>query len=357
VDGTEKILIIKLRAIGDVVLSTAVIPNLRRAYPHSQIDFLTERPCAGAVLGLPDIHEVFILDRRRIQSLPWRRAAAAHFHFLRRLRQAHYDLVFDLFGNPRSALLTLVSGARRRVGYDFRLRKWAYTVVAENRGDRVHEVDFNLDALTAAGIPVIDRRPCFPVGAEARRFAADFFGSMATEEHGPLVALNPAGGWWTKRWPLQKFAALGDRLAEAFGARILVLWGPGEHQDARHVASRMAQRPILPPATSLKQLAALLERCDLVVSNDSGPMHIAAAVGTPTVGIFGPTVPALQGPFGRGHAVVTKKGLPCLGCNGLTCRIGSHDCMQKLSVDEVFEVAVSVLNPCRRALLRMRLEV
>jgi lipopolysaccharide heptosyltransferase II len=343
VDRIEKILIIKLRGIGDVVLSTAVIPNLRRAFPGADIHFLTEQESAEAVQGLSGIDDVLVFDRRWIQSLPWHRAAVANLRFLRRIRRQGYDLVFDLFGNPRSALFSWVSGARHRVGYDFRVRKWVYTVVARNRGDRVHEVEFNLDALAAVGVPIVERSPSFPLDAAARRFAENF---LARELEGgePLIALNPSGGWWTKRWPLERFAALGDRLAEELGARILVLWGPGELEEARSVAQAMANPPLLPPATTLKQLAALLERCQLVISNDSGPMHIAAAVGTPTLGIFGPTVPALQGPYGDGHAVVSKEGLDCLGCNGLTCRIGTHDCMRNLNVEEVFTAAAALVR-------------
>lgn len=336
-DHIENILVIKLRAMGDVVLSTAVLPNLRRAFPNAKIDFLTERESADAVLGNPYLDNVVVFDRRRLQALPRLRAVGETLRFLRRLRQAGYDLVIDLFGNPRSAFLCLVSGARQRVGYDFRVRKWAYSVVVENRGDRVHEVEFNLDALAVLAIPIHDRQPLFPIDPAARRFASELLKEHGTGE--PLVALNPAGGWWTKRWPLDRFAALGDRLVGEVGARILILWGPGERGDAMTVAQTMHHPALIPPETTLKQLGALLERCHLLVSNDSGPMHIAAAVGTPTLGIFGPTNPALQGPYGEQHAVVTKSGLDCLGCNGLSCRIGTHECMQELSVDEVYVAA------------------
>lgn len=345
-DHIEKILVIKLRAIGDVVLSTAVIPNLRRAFPRARIDFLTEREAVEVVQGIPGLDDVVILDRRRTQSLPWYKAARINIAFLRRLREAGYDLVFDLFGNPRSAFLCWISRARHRIGYDFRFRKWTYTVVTENRGDRVHEVEFNLDALAAFGIPVLERRPIFSVPDSARRFAQGFLENSGVSGE-CLVALNPTGGWWTKRWPLERFAALGDRLADEFGVQILCLWGPGEVEQAASVATSMRTPALVPPATSLKESAALLQRCRLLVSNDSGPMHIAAAVGTPTLGIFGPTVAAFQGPFGEGHAVVSKEGLECLGCNNLTCRIGTHDCMQGLSVEEVLTAATRLLATVR----------
>jgi ADP-heptose:LPS heptosyltransferase len=160
----------------------------------------------------------------------------------------------------------------------------------------VHNVEFNLDALRSLGIPVVETRPVLAVAEEARRWAAEY----ATEHfpaHTPIIALNPSGTWESKRWGLEHFAQLGDALIERLGCAILLVWGPGELDDVRHIASLMRHEAIIPPANSLQQLAALFTHCTAMVSNDSGPMHIAAIMGTPTLGIFGPTNPLLQGPY------------------------------------------------------------
>ena len=161
--------------------------------------------------------------------------------------------------------------------------------------------------------------------------------------HGALlIALNMGGGWYTKRWGLDHFAELAGTLIERYGASIVLPWGPGQMPDIEVVRSHMKHQPFIPPATTLPQLAALLKKCSVVISNDSGPMHLAAAVGTPVLGIFGPTSPTLQGPYGPGHVTVRKEGLVCLGCNLTSCPIG-HPCMVELPVASVLEAVHNLL--------------
>ena len=142
---------------------------------------------------------------------------------------------------------------------------------------------------------------------------------------------------------LDRFAQLADLLVDRFGATVVLPWGPGQLPEAEKIQALMKHKAFIPPATTLKQLGALLKRCTFVVSNDSGPMHIAAAVGTPVLGIYGPTSPALQGPFGSRHITVHKEGLDCLGCNYTKCPIG-HPCMLELSVDAVMDGVQQLLN-------------
>jgi ADP-heptose:LPS heptosyltransferase len=220
------------------------------------------------------------------------------------------------------------------VGYRFRGRSYAYNVIVEPRGGSVHNTQFNLDALAAMGVPIVDRSLHLRWQAEDEAYVDEFLAKRFTSAD-RLVALNTGGGWYTKRWPLSSFAELGDRLATALGVRIVLPWGPGQLEDVHTVARSMRCAPFIPPETTLPQLAAFLHRCAAVVSNDSGPMHMAAAVGTPVLGIYGPTNPALQGPYGPGHRIVRKEGLSCLACNLTACPIG-HPCMQTLTVDEVF---------------------
>lgn len=332
--AANKILIIKLRAIGDVVLATIVISNLRQAYPHAQIDFLTERLAVEVVEGNPELNQILVLDRKRIQALPAKQQLIENLRFIRRLRNQKYDLVFDFFGNPRSAILTWLSGAKIRVGYNWRGRQLAYNQVVQSRAAIVHEAEFHLDALMAMDIPVQARQLSFPIDEAGSRFANQFIVKNKLNNR-LLVGLNCYGGWEAKRWPLENFAALANRFVEKCQAGILLLWGPGEKSYAEKVQEKMKYPALLAPPTSLKQLGALLKQCQLLVSNDSGPMHIAAALGVPTVGIFGPTNFRLQGPYGKKNEVARKETLDCLGCNLLTC--DHNSCMQQLSVEDVWE--------------------
>lgn len=332
----QKILVIKLRAIGDVLLSTVVLPNVREAFPSAAIDMLTEAMSSDVLAGNPDLSDVLVFDARRESGLS----------LIRRVRKRRYDLVIDLFGNPRSALVALTSGARERVGFRFGWRTCCYTTVVEPRGGEVHNTEFNLDALRAAKIPVRSRTLTFPVGADAVRTADEFFLNAGLEGRF-VVALNPGGGWATKRWGTEHYARLGEMLSAEFGAAIVVIWGPGEEKVAAQIRDSMRAPAMLIPRTSLKELAAIVRRCNLMVTNDSGPMHIASAMKTPIVAIFGPTNPQLQGPFGAPHAVVQHLGVLCLGCNLTSCPIG-NPCMAELMPDAVFEA-------CREFVHRNRL--
>ncbi|MGH7497145.1 MAG: glycosyltransferase family 9 protein [bacterium] len=333
----ERILIMRLRGIGDVVLTLPLLDNLRLAFPQAQIDYLTEPPSAPLLQNHPALQEVLVLAHKSWKRLAPLEQARSHWSFVRALRGRRYDWVIDLFGNPRTALLVLLSGARRRIGFNFRGRRHAYNVIVEPRGDRLHAIEFNLDVLRALRVPILTDTLSLPIANDAAAFVGRFWLQHALDSSPMVIGINAFGGWYTKRWPLPAFAELGTRLQRESNAKIVLLWGPGEREEVNQLAGMMKTPPLLAPETTLPQLAALLARMDLLVANDSGPMHLSAAVSTPVVAIFGPTRPDLQGPWGAGHTVVLKSGLPCLGCNGLTCKIQTHDCMQQLPVDQVFQ--------------------
>ncbi len=337
----QKILIIKLRAIGDVVLATPVIENLRGAFPDADIDFLTEPPSAAIVAHHPDLNQIIVYPRQRWKRTSVPRRWCLDAAFLRHLHAQKYDLVFDLFGNPRSAIMTLATGAAKRVGYNFRGRQLAYNRVVLNRGAEVHEVEFNLDALRALSIPIFTAQPAVYVTAEDSAFITEWFAHRRFRNR-RVIGLNPSGSWPAKRWPDEKFIELGHRLSDQLNASLVVLWGPGEKKTAQRIAAGIGEHAYLAPPTSLNQLAALCKRLSALVSNDSGPMHISAAVGTPTLGIYGPTNSKLQGPYGKKNRGVAHWEIPCLGCNRLKCPL--LDCMHYLSVREVFQETVKMLG-------------
>ena len=336
-----KILVIKLRAIGDVVMSTAVIPNLRHAFPSAEIDFLVDHQALDAVKGHPHLNRVLALPRIRRRGSRKSRSFREMISLVYQLRKRHYDMVFDLYGNPRSALLAWMTHAPIRVGFDFRGRRWLYTRRIPPRGDFVHEVEFNLDALSGMGIPIVERNPMFPLSDGDLTFIDNWI-QKSNLRGAKRIGFHVWGGWPAKRWGLDRFAHLADRLIESWNVDIVLLWGPGEKQAADSVMEQMSHPARLAPETTLKQLGALIQRCDLVIANDSGPMHIAAALGTPVVGIYGPTKARLQGPYGSGHRAVYKKDLECLGCNKQSCP--AMTCMETLTLDDVWKVIVDCVS-------------
>ncbi len=337
----KKILIIKLRAIGDVVLATPVIENLRAAFPEATIDFLTETPSVPIVEANPLLNGVVEYPRQRWERLSASTRLFRDARFLFRLRKASYELVLDLFGNPRSAFMTWITGAPLRVGYDFRGRQLAYNRVVHNRGAEVHEVEFNLDALRSLDIPIRTNRPKIWVRESDRQVVRRWLASSGIDAS-LKIGLNPSGSWPAKRWPEAHWVALGKMLRGKTGATVLVLWGPGEKADAERLVRKIGAGALLAPPTTLLQLAALCENLSLFVSNDAGPMHISAAVGTPTIGLYGPTNSRLQGPFGEKGRAVANWRIPCLGCNRLACPIS--DCMNYLTPEMVFSEVERFLN-------------
>jgi heptosyltransferase III len=324
-ENINRILVIKLRAIGDVLLSTPVVQNLRDQFPLAQIDFLVDKFAVEVVVGNPWVSNVFTFDRKIDSGAS----------IIRQVRERNYDLIIDLFSNPRSAILTGLSGARYRAGFPFRWRKYAYNIIIPPRAGNIHNIDFNLDALRRLGIPVHHFHPFFPLDKGAIEFAGQWIRTKSLAGQ-TIVGLNPSGGWYTKRWGLEHYARLGDLIAERHRASIILLWGPGEEEDVRFIEGRMKMPAHCIPTTSLSQLGAIIQRCTFLVSNDSGPMHMAAALQVPTLGIFGPTNPRQQGPYGDMHKWIRNEELDCLECSLTKCPIGNV-CMTQLEVDRVMD--------------------
>ncbi|MCY3771634.1 MAG: glycosyltransferase family 9 protein [Gemmatimonadetes bacterium] len=329
----DRILVIKLRATGDVVLATPVIENLKRRFPRARLSFLTEEASADIVRWNPFLDELIALPIRRWERAGFRGSWREQARFYRNLRRRRFDLAIDLFGNPRSAVLTWLTGAPERVGYAFRGRRHAYNTVITPSGQTRHEVLFHLEALEAIDVPVAADRPSVAIPGTADGKAVRWLRENARGGRA-VIGLNPGGGWAVKRWPPEFFGRLADALIDEYGADVLILWGPGEEGLAGQVAGAMNNRPLLLPAVTLSELGAFLKRCRLLVSNDSGPMHMAAALNVPTLGIFGPTDPRAQGPWGDGHGVVRQETVDCLGCNRVDCPIGNI-CMTTLEPREV----------------------
>ncbi len=322
--SSSSVLVIKLRAIGDVLLSTPLVENLKKQFPHLKIDFLCEQFASDVIRGNPWVNEVITFNKKEESGIA----------LIQKVRNKKYDVVIDLFGNPRTALLTRLSGAKHRIGFPFRGREYAYNIRITPRGGEVHNVDFNLDVLRGFSLPIEASDPYFALSENDTLFAERWLKSNKLFG-AKIVGINPSGGWYTKRWEIKNYAELADRLADSVKAHILLFWGPGEFDDVHKIQSLMNRQSSIIPATSLKQMGALLSQCSYLVSNDSGPMHIAASLGVPTLGLFGPTNPHLQGPYGKKNSWVRHEELDCLACNLTECPIGNV-CMKDLSVDIVF---------------------
>ncbi|MEI7811018.1 MAG: glycosyltransferase family 9 protein [Ignavibacteria bacterium] len=327
-DKVKKILLIKLRGIGDVILSSVVFNNLRREFPDATIDYLTEPPSRLALEGLDIINEVIIFDKRK-------RAGA--LSLIVNIRKRKYDLVMDFYSNPRTALITFLSGATYRAGFPYKGRKYAYNLFGPAERDSYHAADLHLEFLKGIGLSVSSNELFFSLTQQDIDFAGNFikdtFGQSSF-----VVGISPSGGWPSKKCDSSKFAEIGDAMVAKYSAKILILWGPGDELQADEIKSLMQHEPVPAPKTDIRRMGALLSVCNLIIANDSGPMHIATAVKTPVLSLHGPTNPKLQGPYGEMHEWIRLDSLDCIECNLLDCP-RNHECFLEMPVSAVIKKA------------------
>lgn len=335
----RNLLIIKLRHIGDVLLSTPVLRALRDAYPDARLTMLVNRGTEGILLHNPNVDEVLCVEKG-----PWQ----AQVNFVRMLRRRRFDCVIDLTDGDRSAVITLATGAALRVGFnaEHRWRGLLYNALAVPRQTDQHRVEYDLSALRHLGLDPKPGTPALYVSQAEEHIVETWLdeAGLRSSRDVPLVLLQPGARYSLKVWPHERFVELADRLSERFSCRILL----GGDQREREIAERIARRTRCAPTViagkfSLLQFAALAQRCALFVGNDGGAMHIAAAMGTPVVALFGPTYPRRWGPRG-GPAQVLYKGFDCRACYHPTCLRGDDSCMQHITVDEVCEAASRMLE-------------
>jgi heptosyltransferase-1 len=339
IPAPRRLLIIKPSAIGDIVHALPVLPRLRRLWPRAEITWLVTPACAPLVRDHPMIDHVILFDRKRLAG-GWYNPAAFYelCKFVIDLRERNFDLVIDLQGLFRSAWVALASGATCRVGFS-NAREGAplfYTHQVDCSWEMDHAVERYLKIATALGCPDGPVQTTLVVGDEDRRYIQSLLPPGLR-----YAVLMPGTLWETKRLPAERFAELVRPLKEKFGLATVLAGSPADSQFASLIPADFN----LCGKTNLRQIVALLERADLVVANDTGPMHMAAALGRPLVTPYGPTSPIRTGPFGRMDSVI-QLDLRCSPCYSRTC---SHQsCMQWIDTESLLSLAqIQVISSVR----------
>lgn len=350
--GKINILIVKLSAIGDVVHTLPSLTALRELYPLAHITWVVEEAASDLLVGHPDLDRLLVSKRKQwfgdLASPKHRGGAIREIRaFLKALRDRPYDLVIDFHGLFKSGLIVLLSGGRRKLGYDSMQEMSGLFLnekIPEDMGK--HAVDRYLDFLRHLGAETPEPRFHIPVGEENKKRVDALLeaGGVAREDR--FVAVSPVALWETKLWEEKKFAVLCDRLNEELNMKT-VLTGARADGILRRIEKTMTRPGVnLGGRTTLRDLAYLFGRSVLLVTTDSGPMHIAAAMGTPVVALFGPTSPSRTGPYGKGHVVI-RRDLECSPCFLKKC--DEMTCMKEISVEEVFEAVKAKLSRPERA--------
>ncbi len=332
------ILIIKLSAIGDVIHTLPALAALRKLYPKAHITWVVEELSADLLKNHPLLDRVIISHRTSwIRDVKHGRLIWPFLEmvtFIRALRERRYDLVIDFHGLLKSSAVVLLSGGKRKLGYDSMQELSGFFVNEKIPQDmNKHAVDRYLDFPRYLGACEMKQKFLIPVKEENRIRIEELLKAHHMDAQIGFVAVNPVALWKTKLWENQKFALLCDRIIDELKVGI-VFTGSGK-KEIREIQQFM-KRPAanLGGETTLSDLACLHRRARLVVTTDTGPMHLAAAVGAPLIALFGPTDPARTGPYGDDHTVI-RGNLPCSPCFKKKCK--TNECMKEITVEEVFE--------------------
>lgn len=336
----RKILLIRLRRIGDIVLTTPAIAAVKRSLPKSSLAYVVEEPFRRLVEGNPDLDEVMVV--------PPHQDFLSFLSLLRRIRRARYDLVIDFHGGPRASRLAWLSGARFKAGYDLKHKGFLYDVrVPRSRGGApVHSVENHLNLVRAAGIAVAEPAPplSLPPAREEESERVERFWPDRGLTGNQVVVLHVGAGNEFRDWGAGNLAALAVRLAGLPGVRVILVGGAQDISRAEDIRKADPDKVLsLAGGLNLIELREVLSRASLFVGPDSGPMHIAAATKTPIVALFGPTLPAHFAPW-KARAILIEKPLDCRPCKQRRCLTGDFRCLRMITVDEVFSACLRFLG-------------
>jgi len=329
----KKILLIKFGGIGDVVLFTPVLSNLRNYFPEAKISVLIEKKAEEIIKDNPfkDSYITFVAGQKDKPSL------------YRKIRKERFNAVFDFYGNPRTALISFFSKARYRIGFDFRIRKYAYNIVASGYSSEIHNLDFNLRLLQSVNIPVLTKDIVVFTNNSYRDFAKKWFRNSEISSR-KIIGIVIACGWDSKVYPPKHYIELLNLIDKKYLVNFLLFWGnKNEKSQAEEIRRGLGNNCYLAPDLKLKDLTEFFKYCTVIIGNDSGPLHLSVTSGNPVLEISGPINPHLQGPYGEQNEYIYLKELDCLFCNLLKCPIGNK-CMTdlpKIRIIEAFEKLLS----------------
>lgn len=331
------ILIVKLSAIGDVVHTIPSLSALRKLYPAAHITWVIEEAASDLIEDHPYLDRVIVSRRKRwIRDLKKGHTGKTIKDirsFVKAVRERPYDLVIDFHGLLKSAVIVLLSSGKRKLGYNSMQEMNGLFLNEKIPEDmRKHAVLRYLDFPRYLGAEIGEPEFLLPIRQENREKMEELLKTNHIDRKDAFVVVNPIAFWETKLWEEEKFARLCDLITEKL--KVKVIFTGSKFEEIRRLQSLMTLPSInLGGRTTLRDLAYLYRLAALLVTTDSGPMHLAAAMGTPVIALFGPTDPSRTGPFGQGHTVMRKE-LPCSPCFLKKC--ATKRCMREITVEDVF---------------------
>ena len=331
----KRILVVKLDHLGDVILATPMFSNLRQAYPNAELHALTGSWSRVVLERHPDVNKVLDYNSPAFCRTGQPTSLKQTLQLYQQLRRQKYDLMVELRGDWRIvwfAFLRLTPHRLSRAALQISNR------LGLSQFSGTHETTRNLDVLRHAGIPTSVQTATFSVTAEDEKWASNFLATHKIDRRYPLVAIHPGSPIPLKQWLPERYVELADWLIAQKRAQVLFVGVKDEIPIVTEIQGFMQAKSMsIAGKTTLTQLASILHTCNVFIGNDSGPMHLAAAVGTQTIGLYGPGDPTRFGPMGVRCQTIRRK-LDCLPCSGTTCRFGKEGCMSQIQVNDVIQV-------------------
>jgi len=345
----QKILMVRLGAIGDVIRTLPALRALRHNLPEAYIAWVVEDRAASLLINHPDLNKVFVVPRRKWQQNFLSFQTPKEFvRFIQNLRKENFDLVLDFHGLFKSGLISFLTGVEHRVGYARKFSKEGNYLFTNDRvalpDYKINRVERNLLLVKHLGLKIDEHNPLIPISEKDREIVDSTILAGLTSFSGPKIIMHPGSSPSTpyKRWDVRRFARLADSIIQKYGGKIFFTAGNDERELVNDITAQMNETHyVLCQPETLTQLAETIRRCDLFIGNDTAPMHLAAFVGTPVIALFGPTDPIENAPFGKGEAIVIRKDVACNPCRNRECQ--NLLCMDAISIKDVLEDVDRVL--------------
>jgi len=329
----KRILIVEVNWLGDVLFSTPLVKALDMKFKDAHIACMLDPRVKEMLEHNPRINEIILYDEKGKHK-----GLIGKARLISLIRKKKFDLAVLLHRSFTKALMTRLSGIGERAGYATKKRRRILTRPVDPPEGAAHKVEYFLRIARELGCDISDKDYEFFVTDKAREYIAEELGKNGVKKEDTLVVINPGANWAPKRWSEANFARLSDELITKYGVKIVAAGAKKDMERASRIKEKMKHGLIiLAGRTDLGELGALMERADFVISGDTGPMHIATAVKSKVIALFGPTSPSLTGPYGGGNYRVIQKDVGCeVPCYDLTC--GNYRCMDAITVDDVLRV-------------------
>lgn len=340
----KKVLIVKLRYIGDTLSVLPVIDNLKEKAPDVTVDVMVNKGTEEVLTHHPGVGKLWVYDRNLVKK-NFILSIGYHNKFIKKLRSERYDIVIDFTHGDRAAFLSFMSGARQRITYQnsSTLSHLLMNRVIRSDPFKHHIVDYQFESLIILGLDRFDRAINLHIPKSIYARADNHLLNAGIAHNSLNVVIHPGARGKLRQWLPQRFAEIGRRLKKRYQANILLVGGPGENHLVEEVERRTGfSASFKSTGLSLLELAALLSRCQLFIGNDSAPGHIAASVNCPNITLFGPTFPHMWRPLSPQGEVVFKE-VPCRGCRQESCIRPDNNCMDLIEVDDVWEKVEKLL--------------